>query len=48
MNSEEVKIGVYVCHCGGNISDKVDVEQVAEAAGQLPDVTVSRRRSHAS
>ena len=22
------RIGVYVCHCGGNISDHVDVEQV--------------------
>ncbi len=42
MNSEEVKIGVYICHCGGNISDKVDVEKVAEDAGNLPDVTVSR------
>ena len=25
------KIGVYVCHCGGNISDYVDVEKVREA-----------------
>ena len=22
------KIGVYICHCGGNISDYVDVEKV--------------------
>ena len=25
------KIGVYVCHCGGNISDYVDVEKVKQA-----------------
>ncbi len=25
------KIGVYICHCGGNISDYVDVEQVRRA-----------------
>lgn len=36
------KIGVYVCHCGSNIADKVDVEQVAEWAGDLLDVEVSR------
>ena len=27
----EKKIGVYICHCGGNISDYVDVEKVREA-----------------
>ena len=25
------RIGVYICHCGGNISDYVDVEKVREA-----------------
>src|SRR5664280_3577446 len=25
------KIGVYICHCGGNISDYVDVEKVKES-----------------
>ena len=25
------KIGVYICHCGGNISDYVDVEKVKQA-----------------
>ena len=25
------KIGVYICHCGGNISDYVDVERVRKA-----------------
>jgi heterodisulfide reductase subunit A2 len=32
------RIGVFVCHCGSNIAASVDVKQVAEAAGQMPDV----------
>ncbi len=27
----ERKLGVYICHCGGNISDYVDVEKVRQA-----------------
>ncbi len=36
------RIGVYVCHCGGNISDVVDVEKVVDAAGKLPGVVVAK------
>ncbi len=36
------RIGVYVCHCGGNIADVVDVEAVALAASQLDEVVVAR------
>ncbi len=32
------KVGVYICHCGGNISDHVDVEKVAENIKNLPGV----------
>ena len=32
------RVGVFVCHCGENISRTVDVEQVARAAEQLPGV----------
>jgi heterodisulfide reductase subunit A len=39
---DQPRIGVYVCHCGGNISDVVDVERVAEEAGRLPGVDVAR------
>ena len=42
QETKRPRIGVYVCHCGGNISDVVDVNKVAEAAGHLPDVAVSR------
>ena len=39
---EQVKIGVYVCHCGLNIAGTVNVEEVARYAGTLPSVVVSR------
>ncbi|MDO8588531.1 MAG: FAD-dependent oxidoreductase [Armatimonadota bacterium] len=32
------RIGVFVCHCGINISSVVDVERVVEAAGGMPFV----------
>jgi heterodisulfide reductase subunit A len=38
----ERKIGVYVCRCGGNISDQVDVEKVCEQARKIPGVVVAR------
>jgi heterodisulfide reductase subunit A len=36
------KIGVYVCHCGTNISGKVNVAEVTEFAGSLPNVVIAR------
>jgi len=36
------RIGVYVCHCGGNISDYVDVDRVREAAAGEPGVVVAK------
>ena len=36
------KIGVYLCHCGGNISDQVAVEKVRERAERIPGVAVVR------
>lgn len=39
---DKPKIGVYVCHCGGNISDTIDVKRVAAALSEYPDVEVSR------
>jgi len=36
------KVGVYVCHCGGNISDEVDLEEVCAQAGKIPGVVVAR------
>ncbi len=40
--SEDVKIGVYVCHCGVNISHTVDVAACREFAEKAPGVAVAR------
>ena len=40
--SSAPRVGVYVCHCGGNISDVVDCSQVAKVAAELPNVVVSK------
>lgn len=36
------KIGVYVCHCGGNISDYVDVEKVRQAVENEDGVLLAK------
>ncbi len=36
------KIGVYICHCGGNISDYVDVEKVRRAVEEEEGVVVAK------
>ena len=41
-DKKEPRIGVYVCHCGGNISGAVQCELVAKALKGLPNVTVTR------
>jgi len=47
MRPTNRKIGVYVCHCGGNISDYVDVEQVRAAASKEPGVAIARTQMFA-
>ncbi|MEA2103579.1 MAG: hydrogenase iron-sulfur subunit [Candidatus Cloacimonadota bacterium] len=41
-----MKIGVYVCHCGGNISEIVDVEKVAKYVDNQDDVVFAKHYSH--
>ncbi len=36
------RIGVYICHCGGNISDYVDVEMVREAVAHEKGVAIAK------
>jgi len=36
------KIGVYICQCGGNISDCVDVEEVRKAIENEPGVVIAK------
>ena len=38
---EDLRIGVWVCECGGNISDVVDVQRVVDAI--KPEVAYARR-----
>jgi len=42
MSKKNKKIGVYICYCGGNISDHVDVEEVRNRAEKMPGVVVAR------
>jgi len=35
---EELRIGVYICHCGSNIAGVIDPAEVAEWASTLPGV----------
>ncbi|MFB3855186.1 MAG: CoB--CoM heterodisulfide reductase iron-sulfur subunit A family protein [Vicinamibacterales bacterium] len=37
----ETRTGVFICHCGGNISDVVDVRRVAERVGRRQGVVFS-------
>ena len=36
------KLGVYICACGGNISDYVDIEKVKEAIKDEDCVLLAR------
>ncbi|MBN1271385.1 MAG: CoB--CoM heterodisulfide reductase iron-sulfur subunit A family protein [Candidatus Aminicenantes bacterium] len=36
-------IGVYVCECGPNIGEKIDIDKVLEAIASLPHVKVAKR-----
>jgi heterodisulfide reductase subunit A len=39
---EQVRIGVYVCHCGLNIAGSVDCAEVAKFAETLPNVVLAQ------
>ncbi len=41
------RLGVYICHCGGNISDYVDVERVRRAVASDDEVVVARTTTFA-
>ncbi|MEW6685703.1 MAG: NAD(P)-binding protein [Candidatus Edwardsbacteria bacterium] len=42
----DVKIGVYVCHCGINIAGAVDVEEVTKFAQSLSGVVIARNYTY--
>jgi heterodisulfide reductase subunit A len=41
-NSEETRIGVFICDCGSNIAGHLDCEAVTEYAAKLPDVVCAK------
>jgi heterodisulfide reductase subunit A len=41
QTNEELRIGVYICHCGSNIAGVIDPVNVAEWASHLPGVVRS-------
>jgi len=43
---ENPRIGVFVCECGGNISDVVDVKRVVKAASEWENVVVARHYTY--
>ena len=45
-NNEELRIGVYVCHCGSNIASVVNVPDVVEYAKTLPNVVVAKEHKY--
>ena len=44
--TDEVRVGVYICHCGMNIAGVVDCAAVAEYAAGLPGVALSRHEGY--
>ncbi len=42
LKPNDLRIGVYVCHCGKNIGGTVRCAEVAQYAEQLPGVTISK------
>jgi len=41
-NKDELRIGVYVCHCGSNIAGVIDPKEVADYAATLPGVVIAK------
>jgi heterodisulfide reductase subunit A len=42
LSGQSPRIGVYVCHCGANIAQFVDVPRTVEFARKLPNVVLAR------
>ena len=42
MEKKSPRIGIFVCECGGNIGDVVDVKSVVDTVKSWPDVAVAK------
>lgn len=47
MDTENLRIGVYVCHCGSNIAGVIDPKEVAGFAASLPGVVHATNNHYA-
>lgn len=45
-NSNDYRIGVYICRCGTNIGGVVDVPAVVEHISKFPNVTIAREYAY--
>jgi len=43
----QMRIGVYVCHCGSNIAQTVNCSKVSDTASRLKDVVISKDIAYA-
>jgi len=43
----DLRIGVYICHCGTNIAGVIDPVEVAEYAATLPGVVIAKNTHYA-
>lgn len=41
-----MRIGVYICHCGGNIADVVDVKKIAESISKQAEIVFAKDLEH--
>lgn len=44
---EDLRIGVFVCHCGSNIAGVIDPKKLAERASELPGVVFAKDHGYA-
>ncbi len=42
-NKEDIRIGVFICHCGSNIAGYLEMEELEEFAKGLPHVALAMR-----
>ncbi len=45
--AEEIRTGVYICHCGTNIAGVINVREVADFAKGLPGVSLAKAMMYA-
>ena len=42
-NDQDIRIGVFICHCGSNIAGYLDIKALSDYAQTLPNVTFVQR-----